>query len=42
MVRKMVQTLQLQTCMGVLTLLVSVHVAAGKKAEHRDEVVFVK
>lgn len=34
--------LQLQTCMGVLTLLVSVPVAAGKKAEHRNAVVFVK
>lgn len=42
MVKKIVQTLQVQTCMGVLTILISVPVAAVKKAEHRDEVVFGK
>lgn len=41
-VKKIVQTLQGQTCMGVLTLLISVPVADGKKAEHREEFVFVK
>jgi len=29
-------------CTGVLTLFVSALVAAGEKAEHRDEAVFVK
>lgn len=42
MVRETVQTLQLQTQMGVPTLLILVPVAAHKKAEHRDEIVFVK